>query len=119
MTNVKAILAKMAEFVSTLLVDLTVYVKEGSMDLSVKPVCKYMYNYQISLINRSFFSRIIPFLGISIANIHGNIRPSFVFARFASIADGRISSTKSQTCVNEFRQGKISCWCNRAKITRG
>lgn len=89
MTNVKAILAKMAEFVSTLLVDLAVYVKEGSMDLSVKPVCKY--NYQISLMNRCLFCRIIPFLGISIANIHGNIRPSFVFARFASIADGRIS----------------------------
>lgn len=52
MTNVKAILAKMAEFVSTLLVDLAVYVKEGSMDLSVKPVCKY--NYQISLMNRCF-----------------------------------------------------------------
>ena len=117
MTNVKAILAKMAEFVSTLLVDLAVYVKEGSMDLSVKPVCKY--NYQISLMNRCLFCRIIPFLGISIANRHGNIRPSFVFARFASIADGRISSTKSQTCVNEFRQGKIIRWCNRAKITRG
>lgn len=59
MTNVKAILAKMAEFVSTLLVDLTVFVKEGSMDLPVKPVCKY--NYQISLINRLILAGLFLF----------------------------------------------------------